>query len=698
MSPVEIIEPKLAQTINQQASRIQELTQETETTNKADSQTTSKTLASQEGENKPQSRGELSQDVKDILIQADAYKVPTYIQNLPPSDAVVALYLAGVDVDTSNDFQRQNYKPDLADYAEKLVKAGVRPSSESLRSMDVEYRDRFLAQVKDWSQDLGEPQQEPNHQLKNAVKVASETKPQAANTQESTMPHTTPKPSPEQAPSPGVAVSGQSNKRKADTSAKPDGSKTSTKESKTKTGVPQIAVVKPQEIDQFFQSLRKQFPNQPSFKTDPPRLEIKVGREIAFRGIAGQAPEVNKISPETLAYLKAAIELPQADPSQQPQTDKTLNRAVTIKVNNEVVFKLSKGVIETNKLDPALSQQIAQVANAKTKGAPETTPNSEVLHGQTTSVKEQSKSHTPESSPNPVPAKTVPALDVVERELQKQPEGSVRQYLGQAMQALKLASQLAGAKAQEQVKELPQQAQRVGASVQQRIKDLHRQAVKLPQTIRDRQAAETALKLLDRYGTPNEQGMSYQAADYAIKAEAKNTYSILDAKGRELMRFKQNFLGPQVVSSQMSERQLRDFSHARSQIQLRGGVNLLAGDAATRIRQLQGLAPTQDVALSREARNIAAVSMAQNVLQALGRDRYENDQYRFHQRGDNLTISAKDGRGEILYLNKGQIDASLKPLDMSYLKQLDRQVSRELIEQNNDRTPIQTAKGVAVGD
>ncbi len=474
------------------------------------------------------------------------------------------------------------------------------------------------------------------------------------------------------------------------------------KERKAAKPTPETAAVSLPETNQFLQALTKQLRGQQRLNSNPAQLEIKVGREIAYRGTEGHTPEVNKISPQTLAYLKAAIKLPQADPKQK-QPEKSLDRAITIKVNNEVVFKLSKGVVETNKLDSALTQQIGQAATPKSKETPEVAiPPSAVSPqpqmAQTTAEPTRTQSQPEEAPSRSTPAtKTVPALEVVEQQIQKQPEGSVRQYLGQAVQALKAASQLAGAKAQKQIKDLPQQAQVVGTKVQQQIKDLPQQAVRLPQTIRDRQIAETALKLLDHYGTSDDKGKSYQAANYTIRTEGKDNYSISDSRGKELMKFKQNFLGPQVVSSQMSNRHQRDFAHARSQIQLKGGVPLLAGDAATRIRQLGSLTPAEDIAQAQEGKNIAAASIARNVLQALGSNRYENDQYRFQRQGDDLRISAKDGRGEILSLKEGQFTGNLKPLDVSNLKQLDRQLGRELDNHGHINEPSKD-KQVAIGE
>lgn len=479
-----------------------------------------------------------------------------------------------------------------------------------------------------------------------------------------------------------------------------------------------------QETDKFARSLLKRLRETQKLAASPVKLEIKVGREINYRGIEGQAPEVSKLSPAAIAYLNAAIKIPQADPAQLSQADKALNRAVTIKVDNEVVFRLNKGVVETNKLHPELAKQISQAVSIDVQATPELveaprpsgqrTPEFKLDQQEAfasreitaKSVQEGEADHsvsgykdirtiseaTPASEftqaqgiagdplPPPPAAKLVPALAIMEREVQKQPEGSVRQYLGQAVQALKAASQLAGVKIQQRMKDLPNQAHAIAGKahnqVQHQLKQLPQQVANLPEVVRDRQIADTAVQLLDRYGGQDDQARTYQAANYTIRATGKNTYSISDNHGKELMKFKQSFLGPQILSNHMSPRQQKDFTRVRSQIQIQGGTPFLPADPAMRVRQLQGLAPATDVALAQEGKNIAAVTSVQNVLKTLGRDRYQNDHYRFQQRGNALTVSAKDGRGEILSLKDGEIAANLKPLDISYLRQLDRQVSQ----------------------
>jgi hypothetical protein len=138
-------------------------------------------------------------------------------------------------------------------------------------------------------------------------------------------------------------------------------------------------------IAQILQKLKK----HPELKVEleaekqQPKVEIKVGRSIAYRGVEGQEPEFNNLTREQVDYLADVLPKPAADKSSAPTPDKQMNRAVTIKVNDKVVYKLSKGVVEINKLQPELAAEIA-----KSIVPPERSPSKQV----TTNPKERSPS------------------------------------------------------------------------------------------------------------------------------------------------------------------------------------------------------------------------------------------------------------------------------------------------------------------
>ncbi len=129
---------------------------------------------------------------------------------------------------------------------------------------------------------------------------------------------------------------------------------------------PQPIAATKKETDEFIGFLLQQLQERSLLKAGPAKFEIKVGNETAYRHISGgvekQQPEINKLDSQTLAYLAEAIKQPAVDPGQVAQPNSILDRDVTIKVNEQVVFRLEQGIVEINKLDPELAKEISKVA------------------------------------------------------------------------------------------------------------------------------------------------------------------------------------------------------------------------------------------------------------------------------------------------------------------------------------------------
>ncbi len=186
--------------------------------------------------------------------------------------------------------------------------------------------------------------------------------------------------------------------------------------------------------------------------------------------------------------------------------------------------------------------------------------------------------------------------------------------------------------------------------------------------------AHTATQLLHQYGQQEGQETVYKAEGYTLRANQEDTV-IENRQGELLMKFKAG-QDPQIQQTQMGNRELRDFARVQEQIQLYGVAQM----PEDRLRQYQNLTPAQDVTHAGDVRNLAAVISAQRVLSATGKDTHENDQYRFSQQGETLTILAKDGRGEIAQLQDGQVTANLSARDTVQLNQLERQVTRPEVQ------------------
>ncbi|UFP97133.1 tetratricopeptide repeat protein [Gloeobacter morelensis] len=86
------------------------------------------------------------------------------------------------------------------------------------------------------------------------------------------------------------------------------------------------------------------------------RIEIKIGREIVYRGTEGQKPEIDKLTVRQAKLLEAAMGSP-ATPAAagRAKAAEEVKGAATVKVNGEAFYQRSRGVVAVNKFaeDPA---------------------------------------------------------------------------------------------------------------------------------------------------------------------------------------------------------------------------------------------------------------------------------------------------------------------------------------------------------
>ena len=90
-----------------------------------------------------------------------------------------------------------------------------------------------------------------------------------------------------------------------------------------------------------------------------------------------------------------------------------------------------------------------------------------------------------------------------------------------------------------------------------------------------------------------------------------------------------------------------------------------------------------------EIANLSALISAKSLLESNKTNSYENQDYRIEQGGNGLSITAKDGRGEIAQIDKsGQIAGTVSTKDTAALSKLSNQVKLEhgLIQNNSLQT------------
>lgn len=198
--------------------------------------------------------------------------------------------------------------------------------------------------------------------------------------------------------------------------------------------------------------------------------------------------------------------------------------------------------------------------------------------------------------------------------------------------------------------------------------------------------AKTATQLLQHYGEQEGQERVYEAQDYSIRSNETDT-TIRDRDGQLLMRFKEG-VEPDIQEHNIDPKIAKDFGRVHEQLQQHG----IAQEPDARLRQYQNLAPARDVTLAQDLRNLAAVIVAQRVLDTAGKDTYETDQFQLNRVGENITIQAKDGRGDIAQIQDGGVTGKLSANDVIQLNQLERDVVRpesEAKAQNYNLTPLE---------
>ncbi|MEO0409082.1 MAG: hypothetical protein AAF289_17200, partial [Cyanobacteria bacterium P01_A01_bin.135] len=332
-------------------------------------------------------------------------------------------------------------------------------------------------------------------------------------------------------------------------------------------------------------------------------IEIKMGREIVYReGYANKDP-INKLNLNKLKLLQAAVDAPQ-----QEATEKTAGAkgTINIKAGDELVYRMSKGAVEANRLQAERSNQ-PLTAQSELKPPAEVSkaaiqPPPPALPTQSPKVSERSPAETPAPTERAAPASDLPAetrassqqdspkvvsiLDVLERQNQQVQERATQRWMQQTTRVMRRSPRQMADKV-------------VGIAV----------------NIRGRQVAATAVDLLQKYGAADGPGKgTYQSEKYSLSARGRMV-TIADREGTALMMFRKTRWGMDILKNDMKADQEADFMRARQQIQVQG-IDGLAKEPPMRSRQLGGLAPAGDAGLTRDLTALAIAKTARKLLDA----------------------------------------------------------------------------------
>lgn len=451
---------------------------------------------------------------------------------------------------------------------------------------------------------------------------------------------------------------------------------------------------------------------QPEDAVDLPQavaepIEIKMGREIVYReGYADKDP-VNKLNANTLKLLQAAVDAP---PQAGAEATTGAKGTINIKAGDELIYRMSKGAVETNRLEPkpvgqaeVSSLEVVQEAStADPKLADETVPPVPV-----SPAKAATK---PEPKENPV---IVTAIELEQQPSASQPAPTQAAAQPLAMSSPKVVSILDVMERQNQqvVEKATQKWMQQTTRVMRRSsQQLTERVVALAANIRSRQVASTAVDLLQKYGTAYSPGRGFYVAENYVVSSKGRMVTVSDREGIELMTARKTRWGLDILKNDMVASQEADFMKARQQIQIQG-MDGLSPEPPMRVRQLGNLAPAGDRGITRDLTALALAKTARKLLDVTGsrpnvqgkRVFQGGSQYRIEETPNSLKIQAGE-RGQILSIDNGKIKSDLTSKDVAYFRFIDRELSQDLQRHQPAKvTPLNSrqrsrAVGMAMGE
>ena len=438
----------------------------------------------------------------------------------------------------------------------------------------------------------------------------------------------------------------------------------------------------------------------------PEPIEIKMGREIVYReGYANKDP-VNKLNPNKLKLLQAAVDTPQQSGT-EPTTD--VKGTINIKAGDELIYRMSKGAVETNRLQ---SEQVKPSMETQADSAV-ISPEVPIVHDVELGDSDQHEiSATTPTLVEPTLESTVGGKQAIATEQTPQePQAVALQTTSQPTQ--RVASILDTLERQNHqvtdraTQKWMQQTTRVMQRSSQHVAD---RVVAIAANIRSRQIAATSINLLQKYGVSESPGRGlYQSEKYTLSFRGRMV-TIADRKGTDLMMFRKTRWGLSIVKNDMVASQESDFMKARQQIQIMG-LEGISSEPPMRVRQLGNLSPAGDAGLTRDLTALALARTARKLLDVTGsrpnvqgkRVFQGGSQYRIEETPNSLKIQAAE-RGQILSIDNGKITSNLGPRDIAHFRFIDRELSRDLqMAQPATVTPLhnrqrERSTGIAIGE
>jgi hypothetical protein len=179
-----------------------------------------------------------------------------------------------------------------------------------------------------------------------------------------------------------------------------------------------------------------------------------------------------------------------------------------------------------------------------------------------------------------------------------------------------------------------------------------------PEVIREQRAAAIALSMFQK-GFERTQEHSYEKQGLTVSFQGQNTFTLSNAKGEMLLKFKAEKSLSSEPKITITEKGAFGRSHSQTLEEIRQDKGIIQGGAQAEEQHAQ---KSQQIG-----------TLAKHLAEAIGTNTHEGKHYRIESDSDSLKIFAKDGRGEIFSQQGEDFTSRLSHQDFARFKQVRQQ-------------------------
>lgn len=399
---------------------------------------------------------------------------------------------------------------------------------------------------------------------------------------------------------------------------------------------------------------------------DPSKqVSITVGRNIIYKGSIGEEPSINKVTPELVEGLKQAI----SDP-------KSVKGSISIKIGQERVFHVKDGKLLMDQL--GLSNSHAQTQTNQIENLPSVAESLEPLQQQLDELKQQANNFTQQPNENAL-------LLSAEAETLKQKVEQQQQTIERLTQELEAAINRTNPTIQNTA--LQNWVGSVENKVKETAKNLYTQvkSALTPKVDKLRSEVETQIKELKSQIESLKTEVQSQVG--AVKDEIRTQVETVRSEFNEAGRLIQDEVRQATERHDTAVQGIQNIIGGKIQEVTKAVEN--ANSLATNTLR-ESIKATTSSAI--EAQGKAIEFSVKRALRLFGNRNddgsitFEAKSFKFHQQGDTISITSKDGRD---VLKDGALTSEATQQDVESLEKVEKVVDDYL---KSSRTQSQSSK------